>query len=460
MLLKVAVLASTLLFLHDFSTSYATPGDTIQNAQNTSRHLDFKLRQLLGHRGVTSVVPPAKQDPALVELGRNLFFEKELSGPRNISCATCHNPILGSADAQSQSRGQGAIGLGPFRRPNGNEFFEFLPRNALSLWNRGVAGWDTMFWDGRLGGNKEIGFFSPAGDATPQDVSNALALFSIIPITPNQEMRGFPGQLDRFGNINELSELTNADFEVIWGLLVKRITSIPGYQKLLADAFPGLNLTDITISHLVNALGAFQTEAFTALNSPFDSYLAGKNSALSESQKRGAILFYSKANCSSCHAGALQTDLDFHNVAAPQIGGGRPGFEPFDLGRAETTGNSVDRFKFRTPSLRNIELEAPYFHNGAYANLRDAVKHHLNPAYYLTHYDPNQVEPELRSSLVKGANRELIANLSPILQRQSRISRAELDDIMSFLSALTDPGSLNQFELVPDQLPSGLPLHD
>ena len=64
-----------------------------------------RLRWLLHRAGVEPVEHPPEQDPALVELGRNLFFDRELSGRRNISCATCHNPILGSADGQSQSRG-------------------------------------------------------------------------------------------------------------------------------------------------------------------------------------------------------------------------------------------------------------------------------------------------------------------------------------------------------------------
>ena len=425
--------------------------------------IDFKLRKQLHRAGVESVEPPAEQDPALVELGRNMFFDPELSGPRNISCATCHNPLLGSADGQSQSRGQGAIGLGPARRADGDIFFEFLPRNALSLWNRGVPGWDVMFWDGRLGGNQEEGFFSPAGDDTPQDVANALALFGVIPITPDQEMRGFPGQDDIFGNNNELSELSNGDFPVIWDLVTARIVNSPGYDNLLAAAFPDKSYADVDISDLVNALGAFQTEAFTALDAPFDRYLAGDNDALSRSAKRGASLFYGRANCSSCHAGGLQTDFGFHSIGAPQVGGGRPGFEPLDLGREETTGLIENRFEFRTPSLRNIELEGPWFHNGAYADLEDAVRHHLDPAAALAVYDDSQVEPELRGTFVDdpAVIDELLATVSPKLAVQGRpLSDRDVKDLMSFLSALTDPGSLNLFELVPDELPSGLPLND
>ncbi len=429
----------------------------------STSQLDNVLRRQLAAGGVRSVPRPPRQNPALVELGQSLFFDHELAGPRNISCATCHNPLLGSADGQSQSRGQGAIGLGPARRQNGDDVFEFLPRNALSLWNRGVPGWDVMFWDGRLGGNRRDGFFSPAGDATPQDVANSLALFGVIPVTPDQEMRGFPGQRDVFGNVNELARFTNSQFAQIWPVVTARIINNPGYRPLLAAAYPNVPRDRITISNLVNAMGAFQTEAFTALNAPFDRYLAGDTSAMSDAAKRGALLFYGRANCSGCHAGALQTDFEFHNIAAPQLGGGRPGFQPLDIGRAETTGRAQDRFRFRTPSLRNIELEAPYFHNGAYAKLEDAVRHHLLPERSLRTYDDSQIEPELVGTLVTtpAVINELVRTIDPKLAvRGAPLQDREIRDLMAFLSALTDPASLNMLDLVPDRVGSGLPLND
>lgn len=423
---------------------------------------DFKLRYLLKKNNVSPVEQPPKHDADLVELGRNLFFEKEIAGTRNISCATCHSPLLGSADGQSQSRGQGAVGLGPHRRANGDEFFKFLPRNTLSLWNRGVPGWDTMFWDGRLGGTLEEGYFSPADPHTPQTFTNSLAAFSIIPLTPDEEMRGFPGQPDVFGNPNEMSELTNADFPIIWPLVTARMTNHDGYNELLAKAFPTLSESELDISHVSEAIGAFMSEAFTALNSPFDKYLAGDNKALSNSQKRGALLFYGPANCASCHSGGLQTDLDFYNIAAPQVGTGRGDAAPLDLGRGAITGHIDDNFKFRTPSLRNIELESPYFHNGAFAKLEDAVRHHINPAKSLANYDASQLEPELAGLFQndKETIDSLLSTVSPQLRPRITIKDSDIKDIMAFLSALTDPASLNMLDIVPDELPSGLTLAD
>lgn len=328
--------------------------------------LDDELRELLDAQGVEPVTPPPEQDPALVALGQQLFFDKELSGRRNISCATCHHPLLGTSDAQSQSRGQGATGLGPAREHGPNSLF--LARNTLSLWNRGVVGWDVMFWDGRLGGNPDEGYISPAGDDTPQGFSNALAEFLIIPITPDEEMRGFPGELDVFGQVNEMADLTNDDFAEIWPLVVDRALGVDEYRDQLTEIF-GVPEDEINVVHLGEAAGAFMIDAFTFLDSPFDRYLAGDDSALSNAAKRGGILFYGRASCSNCHTGGLQTDLGFHNVAAPQVGTGKGDEAPLDFGRGRVTGNAEDNFQFRTPSLRNIELEGPWMHNGAYADL-------------------------------------------------------------------------------------------
>jgi cytochrome c peroxidase len=439
----------------------ACSGENGTNGGAPAPDLDQELTALLAAEGVKPVEKPATQAPALVKLGQSLFFEKELSGRRNIACSTCHHPLLGSADGQSQSRGQGATGLGP-QRVHGPKSL-FLARNTLSLWNRGVEGWDTMFWDGRLGGNPEDGYFSPAGDATPQDFSNALAAFFIIPVTPDEEMRGFPGELDVNGNSNEMADLTNDDFAKIWPMVVARAMAIPAYRDALLAAFPGKTEAEINVVQLAEAVGAFMTEAFTALDAPFDRYLAGNHEALSDAQKRGALLFYGRASCGSCHSGGLQTDFGFHNIAAPQVGTGKGDEAPLDHGRGRVTGKEEDRFLFRTPSLRNTELEGPWMHNGAFANLEDAVRHHLDPAASLKAYDDKQVEPELWGTYQSSEETQnmLLGTLdSRLAVEGARLTDAEVADLMAFLSALTDPATLNQFYLIPDSLPSGLPVDD
>jgi cytochrome c peroxidase len=441
--------------------SLTESSEAAQESSLTWTQNDFALRKLLVSQRVFPVRPGPPQDPKRVAVGRALFFDKELSGPRNISCATCHHPTLGSADAQSQSRAQGAVGLGKNRKLTPGT--EFLPRNALSLWNRGVPEWETMFWDGRLGGNRRDGFFSPAGNLTPQGFSDALSAFAIMPVSADEEMRGFPGQKDRLGNENELSTLKDDDFVQIWDGLAARINAIPKYRSMMKAAFPRVAEGKHSFVDIANALGAFMGEAFTALDSPFDRYLKGRSSALTEAQKRGAALFYGRANCSSCHFGALQTDQGFHNIASPQVGSGRGEDVPLDAGRSRVSNQPEDKFKFRTPSLRNIELEGPFMHNGAFVSLEATVRHHLNPAKSLATYVDDQVEPELRGKFQNDAATiaALLNTVDPQLAvKGAPLTETEIQELLQFLSALTDPSSRRLERLVPETVPSGLPVVD
>lgn len=275
-------------------------------------------------------------------------------------------------------------------------------------------------------------------------------------------MRGFPGELDVFGEANEMADLTNADFALIWPLVVERALGVAEYRDQLTSLF-GVAESEVTVVHLAEATAAFMTDAFTTLDSPFDRYLAGDDSALSDAAKRGGILFYGRASCSGCHSGGLQTDQGFHNIAAPQVGTGKGDEAPLDFGRGRVTGDAAENFRFRTSSLRNTELEGPWMHNGAYADLEDAVRHHLDPESALLSYDDLQVEPELVGTYQNDPDTldMLLGSLDPLLAVQGEpLTDPEVDDLMAFLSALTDPSALNLLHLVPDQVPSGLPVDD
>ena len=121
---------------------------------------DRQLRAVLREAGITALDPGPSPDPAMVALGQALFFDKELSGNRDVSCATCHHPLHHTADGISISIGVGGTGLGPERRLGPGR--EFIARNATDLFNRGALEWRTMFWDNRVNGTPDIGFHSPA----------------------------------------------------------------------------------------------------------------------------------------------------------------------------------------------------------------------------------------------------------------------------------------------------------
>ena len=135
---------------------------------------------------------------------------------------------------------------------------------------------------------------------------------------------------------------------------------------------------DVTIAEIGEALAAYIALDFESRDSNFDKFLAGYTSALNAAQKRGMDLFYGKAACSSCHAGPLLTDQKFHALALPPFGPGRTRrFDPYvrDVGRMAETDRIEDSYRFRTPSLRNVALTAPYGHNGAFPDLDLSLIH-------------------------------------------------------------------------------------
>jgi cytochrome c peroxidase len=181
-------------------------------------------------------------------------------------------------------------------------------------------------------------------------------------------------------------------------------------------------------------------------------------------------VFYGKGGCAGCHSGPFQTDQSFHAIAMPQIGPGKgnnsfsatPSLE--DFGRENVTGDIADRFRFRTPSLRNVTLTAPYGHAGAYNTLEAVVRHHLDPVNSLYHYDRSQAvlpsRPDLdamdfvvmddtaRVDAIAAAN-----ELQPVQCTDKQIA-----DLIAFLQALTDPDAVDLRNEVPASVPSGLPL--
>ena len=135
-------------------------------------------------------------DMAKVELGKQLFWDKELSGNQNISCATCHHAFAGTGDGLSLPLGEGATGLGIFRQTpaegEAGAVHERVPRNAPHIFNIGATEFSTMFHDGRVmkDDTHAKGFISPAGDDLLPGLENAIAVQAMFPVTSGTEMAG------------------------------------------------------------------------------------------------------------------------------------------------------------------------------------------------------------------------------------------------------------------------------
>lgn len=255
--------------------------------------------------------PPALPDnpatPEKVELGRKLYFEPRLSEAHNISCNSCHLVGMGGADGRPNSIGHN---------------WQRGGRNAPTVLN---AVFNTaQFWDGRAADLKE-----QAGG----------------PISNPVEM-GITKQH-----------------------AVEQLEGIPGYVEAFTAAYPGAP-DPITYSNIEQAIAVFEATLITP-DAPFDRWLGGDDTALTDQQKQGLSVFIDKG-CASCHNGI-------------NIGGGmyapfgvveKPGWEflpPDDHGRFQVTNTVEDDYVFKVPSLRNIALTAPYFHSGHAWDLKQAV---------------------------------------------------------------------------------------
>lgn len=421
--------------------------------------IDGRLQHLMAQAHVQPPTHPPTPATALVTLGEALFWDPELSGNRDTACVTCHHPLTATGDNLSLPIGTGGLGLGTERVQLDAER-EFVPRNAQPLFNLGYTEWTTLFWDGRVSTNTGHGFDSPASDRLPDGLDSVLAAQALFPITSRDEMRGLRGDTDIFGQPNELAKVSDYLSWPIWNGIMARLLAIPGYVELFQAAYPDVPTGEWGIQHVANAIAAYETVAFTFEDSPFDRYIHGDQDALTEQQKRGAILFYGEAGCASCHAGGLLTDQQFYNLAVPQIGPGKGREQPYDLGHARETGSDCDRFTFRTAPLRNVAITGPWMHNGAFTTLEGAVRHHLNPVTNLQTYDPTQLVADLADTCQDQPETlaAILASVSDAASIGIQLSDSEMADLLAFLHALTAPSALDMRGIIPATVPSGLPV--
>lgn len=429
-------------------------------------------------------------DP-LPALGQLLFFDPILSGDENIACADCHHPRHAMADGRVLPIGAGGYGLGPDRQltpaiaanvamtvgltmtvapVNANGAADgvadgltpnlgsgqWLPRNSPSLINSAL--YRVHMWDGRMEG---------AYDTAVEDQSDAELLHNnplIAPLISKELMAGIT--------------LGDQEPAAIVATLLARLQANTDYVTRFQNALGRADLPPnalITLPRVTQALFAFE-KALIFVNAPWDRYIEGNLDALTEQQKRGALLFFGNPEtgdtCSECHRGNQFSDFKAHPLLVPQVGPGKGhganGHEDWGYGGIAidtTTGattdaatNVRDRCAFRTPSLRNVALTAPYFHDGAFATLADAIRHHQDAEQSAAQYDPraNQIPPALLVQPLSEDCRQAwrTRNRPPMTQ----LTDADIEDLVQFLHSLTDPATTALAYLNPPALPNLLPL--
>ena len=390
---------------------------------------------------------------AKVALGKSLFFDKVLSGNNDIACASCHHPLGHTSDNLSLPAGTLGHGMVQYRRVP--EFVRVTPRHAPSLYNLGHNEFSQMFWDGRVAKSEVRDHFkTPAAEKILPGLENVLAAQAMFPPTSPVEMRGLRGE-NLIANEVELPR--------VWSLLTRKVMSIAAYQQMFLAAYPSKNLDEFTFVDIANALAAFESTAFRSIESPFDKYVAGDSFALTLEQKKGAKLFYGKANCASCHSGIFQTDHKYYGIGSPQFGPGKGDGErgDEDYGRFKVTKDPSDMLKFKTPALRNVELTAPFGHTGAFADLESIVRHKLGVKKSLqSHWDYEKLSLPIDGVDAMFAPFEDAKSLEKLVEANDltdiALDEMEIKALVAFLKSLTDANMIDMTDMIPDSVPSGL----
>jgi len=424
------------------------------------------------------------------QLGKQLFFAKNLGGEQSAACVSCHHPMLGGGDNLSLPVGVSAVnfveqsahdllGVGRF---NGISFLNLpsVPRNSPSIFN---LGFNTrrLFWDGRVESRRNGAISTP--DSTinddgrrrpdnnlPQGATLAAAQ-ARFPVTSSTEMRG------------EFSQAS--DDQTLRSQLAERFTDSDGdFPSNWPAAFTvAYGDSNVSFDRIAESIGEYE-RSMVFVNNPWNDYLQGNDDALTEEQKAGAVLFFTRrrdggAGCVNCHRGDTFSRFGHQLTAYPQFGPGKGNDSGTstsnDFGRENVTNNTEDRYHFRTPSLLNVALTAPYGHTGAYQTLNEVVSHYRDPRQAInrlfgeengqvlsTGEEPFCQLPQVADLMIK--NNQGCADLYPDayansiaavthleqarndevparfpLRRGANLSDEQVSRVVAFLHALTDP---------------------
>ena len=417
--------------------------DTLQELEFTGR-IEDTLEDRLGRR----------IDRKLADLGRLLWFDTITGLNNDNTCAGCHSPTNGFGDTQSIAIGIENNGIvGPHRTGPRNQ------RRAPLILNN--AFFPNLMWNSRFASLSNDPFDNSAGFIFPQPEGLTLSFLphllvaqAFIPPTERVEVAGFDFPGDNFA---------------IRAEVLRRLNEINEYRELFGKSFPEVkNGSPINFDMFGKAIAEFEF-TLTFANAPIDRFARGHKNALTDNQKKGALLFFGKAGCVVCHAVSGQSnemfsDFKQHVLGVPQIVPSvgnvifaGPGANE-DFGLEEVTGDPSDRYKFRTSPIRNVALQPTFMHNGAFTRLEDAIRHHLDVFTSARKYNPTAagVATDLRGPL--GPIVPDLASIDPLVAYPTHLTKHEFNWLVDFVrNGLLDDGAEPRRlrRLAPKRVPSG-----
>ncbi|MCG7562999.1 cytochrome c peroxidase [Pseudoalteromonas sp. McH1-42] len=303
-----------------------------------------------------------QEDPQLIALGKRLFFSKALSQDYDTSCASCHHPAQGcGSDGLSLSIGVNAenpdvMGLG---RTDGS-IIPSVGRSSPQICN--TALWvNSMFWDQRVklrqsNRESEVGLVSTAPIMTPEDEVTRLMNSQVANTDPLRLLMAqahFP--VTAAAEMGDPSSFESP--QVYREFIASRLSD--EWKSHFSAAYGD---EQVNFLRIARALAAYQA-SFLFIDNPFFNYIEGDLAGLNNTEKRGALLFYTSAGCANCHDGVMFTPEKTRGPLYPQIGP-----------NAVADGNAKNQF--RMPSLLNVGITAPYGDKGVFQTLERVIEHY------------------------------------------------------------------------------------
>jgi len=345
-------------------------------------------------------------NPSMRSVGKQIFFDEDLSSNDNQSCGSCHDPAAGFADPSVTTMDPVSEGSVPGQFGNRNAptaaYAAFIPVFGSST-KTTVDGTDSNFEGGQFLDGRRDTLAEQAKDPFLNPVEMNMTKTAVVTAVKNSSYA--------------------KEFKEVFG----------------ANAFDDENQA---YDNIADAIAAFESSSeVNPFSSKFDAVMAG-NASFSASEQRGFDLFKgTEAKCGNCHtvdnpaAGSLFTDFNYYNIATP-VNTDNPAYIANNAFRDGGLGDSpvitspaeqaAEQGKFRTPTLRNIEMTAPYMHNGAYETLEDVIRHYdvtasvSFPAYVPEVDNDIAIELNYRTDITLG------------------LSMQDYDDLEAFMLTLTD----------------------
>src|SRR5215470_4479430 len=432
-----------------------------KSAADSRITLDQQLEAVLAQQGFTGRIESTLEqrighriDNQLADLGRLLFFDTVTGLNNDNNCSGCHSPTNGFGDTQSIAIGIDNNGIvGPGRAGPRNQRRTPMVANTPFFPN--------LMWNSRFASLSNNPFDNSAGFLFPPPEGLSLSYFphlldaqAFIPPTERVEVAGFSFPGDNFDIRNEV---------------LRRINSVLEYRKRFGKIFPSVQAGGpITFDMFGFAIAEFEFSLVFA-DAPIDQFARGQANALSDEEKQGALLFFGKARCVDCHrvsgpSNEMFSDFTQHVIGVPQIAplAGNVTFDGpgqnEDFGLEQVTGDSNDRYKFRTSPLRNAALQPAFFHNGCFTRLEDAVQHHLDVFSSARNYDPLTAGVAADLMVFRGPIEPVLERLDPLLVSPIGLGDQEFRWLIEFVrDGLLDKRAQPEHfrSLVPEQVPSG-----